>query len=368
METRILSTNDPSALAAALDVLRHGGVIAFPTDTVYGVGAHAFQPEAVRQLYVAKNRPAEKAIPLLIASAADLSLVAAEVPKIAWRLADRFWPGGLTLVVPRHPRVPDAVSSGPTVAVRVPDHSFPLALIAALDAPLAATSANLSGQPSPTTTDQVIAQLRGRVALILDGGPCPGGVPSTVVDVTVDPPVILRHGAISEETIRPTFQSLQEGNSIVKEKIMQVAIGSDHAGFPLKLEIVKHFNEIGQGYHDFGTYDTAACDHPDFAQAVAEAVARGEYERGILVCGTGIGMSIAANKVPGAYAALCHDVYSAHRSRWHNNANVLCLGARVIGVGLALEIVEAWLETPFSEGERHLRRNAKIAALEGKYK
>ena len=118
METRILSTNDPSALAAALDVLRHGGVIAFPTDTVYGVGAHAFQPEAVRQLYVAKNRPAEKAIPLLIASAADLSLVAAEVPKIAWRLADRLWPGGLTLVVPRHPRVPDAVSSGPTVAVR----------------------------------------------------------------------------------------------------------------------------------------------------------------------------------------------------------------------------------------------------------
>jgi ribose 5-phosphate isomerase B len=149
---------------------------------------------------------------------------------------------------------------------------------------------------------------------------------------------------------------------------MRVAIGSDHAGFPLKLEIVKYFNEIGQGYHDFGTYDTAACDHPDFARAVAEAVARGEYERGILVCGTGIGMSIAANKVPGVYAALCHDVYSARRSRWHNDANVLCLGGRVIGVGLALEIVEAWLETPFSEGERHLRRNAKIVALEGKDK
>lgn len=213
METRILSANDPSALAAALDVLRHGGVIAFPTDTVYGVGAHAFQPEAVRRLYVAKNRPAEKAIPLLIASVDDLPFVAAEVSETARRLAARFWPGGLTLVVPRHPRVPDVVSSGPTVAVRVPDHPIPLALIAALGAPLAATSANLSGQPSPTTADQVVAQLRGRVVLVLDGGPCPGGVPSTVIDVTVDPPVILRHGAISAEMIHSVLQSHRGSDS-----------------------------------------------------------------------------------------------------------------------------------------------------------
>jgi L-threonylcarbamoyladenylate synthase len=213
METRILSTNDPSAFDAALEVLCHGGVVAFPTDTVYGVGAHAFRPEAVRQLYVAKNRPAEKAIPLLIASADDLLLVAAEVSEIARRLAVHFWPGGLTLVVPRHPRVPGAVSSGPTVAVRVPDHPVPLALIAALGAPLAATSANLSGQPSPITAGQVDSQLRGRIALVLDGGPCPGGVPSTVVDVTVDPPVILRHEAISTETIRSVLQGLREGDS-----------------------------------------------------------------------------------------------------------------------------------------------------------
>jgi tRNA threonylcarbamoyl adenosine modification protein (Sua5/YciO/YrdC/YwlC family)/ribose 5-phosphate isomerase B len=365
METRVLSTNDPSALDVALEVLRRGGVVAFPTDTVYGVGAHAFQPEAVQQLYVAKNRPIEKAIPLLIASVDDLSLVAAGVSETARRLAARFWPGGLTLVVSRHPRVPDAVSSDPTVAVRMPDHSVPLALIASLGAPLAATSANLSGQPSPTTADQVADQLRGCVALILDGGPCPGGVSSTVVDVTVDPPVVLRHGAVSAETIQAALQNLWESD-LVKERIMRVAIGSDHAGFPLKLEIVKHFNEAGQGYHDFGTYDTAACDYPDFAQAVAEVVARGEYDRGILVCGTGIGMSIAANKVPGIRAALCHDIYSARQSRKHNGANVLCLGTRIIGVGLALEITEAWLETPFSQGERHLRRNTKIAALESK--
>ena len=147
----------------------------------------------------------------------------------------------------------------------------------------------------------------------------------------------------------------------------QIAIGSDHAGFPLKLEIVKHFNEVGQGYHDFGTYDTVPCDYSDFAQAVVEAVARGEYDRGILVCGTGVGMSIAANKMPGIRAAQCHDIYSAYLSRRHNDANVLCLGGRAVGGGLALEIIEAWLETPFSRGERHRRRNAKIAALEAKW-
>jgi L-threonylcarbamoyladenylate synthase len=202
VETRILPVTDPSALASALEVLHHGGVIAFPTDTVYGVGAHAFQAEAVEQLYVVKNRPAEKSIPLLIAGADDLLLVATEITETARRLAARFWPGGLTLVVPRHPRVPDAVSPGLTVAVRAPNHHFPLTLITALGAPLATTSANISGQPSPTTAAQVIAQLGGRVALILDGGPCPGGVPSTVVDMTMDPPVVLRHGAISEELIR----------------------------------------------------------------------------------------------------------------------------------------------------------------------
>ncbi len=210
METRILSADDPSALAAALEILRQGGVIAFPTDTVYGVGAHAFRPEAVERLYVAKGRPTEKAIPLLIASADDLPLVATEVSEVARWLAARFWPGGLTLVVSRHPCVPDAVSPGPTVAVRAPDHHCPLALIAALGAPLAATSANLSGQPSPLTADHVLAQLGGRVALILDGGPCPGGVPSTVIDVTVDPPVVLRHGALSAETIHAALQDLRE--------------------------------------------------------------------------------------------------------------------------------------------------------------
>ncbi|MFQ5856770.1 MAG: L-threonylcarbamoyladenylate synthase [Anaerolineae bacterium] len=194
-------------IAVAARILAEGGLVAFPTDTVYGVGAHAFQPEAVERIYVAKIRPRDKAIPILLARADDLALVAEGITETAWLLAETFWPGGLTLVLPKKANVPDVISAGgPTVAVRVPDHPVPLALMAALGAPLAATSANLSGRPSPVTAQEVEAELEGRIELILDGGRCPGGVPSTVLDLTTDPPSVLRAGAIAEEEIRSAWR------------------------------------------------------------------------------------------------------------------------------------------------------------------
>jgi L-threonylcarbamoyladenylate synthase len=199
---------EPDDLAQAIQVLRTGGLLAFPTDTVYGVGAHAWLPDAVRRLYVAKRRPRDKAIPLLIASVDALSQVAVDVPQAATILARRYWPGALTLVLRRHPRVPDAVTSGQeTVAVRVPDHPVTQALIAALGAPLAATSANLSGQPAPDTAQGVLAQLEARIDLVLDGGTCPGGIASTIVDLTVTPPAILRAGGISPQEIAELLDS-----------------------------------------------------------------------------------------------------------------------------------------------------------------
>ncbi|HID62131.1 MAG TPA: threonylcarbamoyl-AMP synthase [Anaerolineae bacterium] len=201
METRLLPITEDS-MAEAVHILSAGGLVAFPTDTVYGVGAHAFQPQAVQKIYAAKIRPRDKAIPLLLATPDDLSLVAESVPPVAHLLAERFWPGGLTLVLRKRAIVSDAVSSGPTVAVRVPDHPVTQALIVALGAPLAATSANLAGNPSPVTAQEVVGDLGGRIDLILDGGPCPGGIPSTVLDLTTDPPTILRSGAIAEEDIR----------------------------------------------------------------------------------------------------------------------------------------------------------------------
>ena len=142
-----------------------------------------------------------------------------------------------------------------------------------------------------------------------------------------------------------------------------IAIGSDHGGYALKEQIKKHLDELGLAYRDYGTDSEASCDYPIYGEAVARAVAGGEAERGIVICGTGIGISISANKVKGIRAALCGDCYSAEYTRRHNDANVLALGARVLGEGLAEKIVDTFLSTGF-EGGRHARRVALIAALE----
>ena len=139
-----------------------------------------------------------------------------------------------------------------------------------------------------------------------------------------------------------------------------LAIGSDHGGFYLKQAVMKHLEARGIDYKDFGTYTPDSCDYPDYGRAVALAVAEGACDRGIIICGTGIGISITANKVPGIRAALCGDCFSAEATRLHNDANILAMGARVVGEGLALKIVDTFLDTPFSNDERHIRRIAKI--------
>ncbi len=201
MRTAILLAQDPEMLARALTVLQGGGLVAFPTDTVYGLGALAFNAAAVGRIYAAKDRPLEKAVSVLIADPSDLAKVTLDVPRVAARLAGRFWPGPLTMIVRKHPDLPEAVSAGQTVGVRIPDHPVARALLR-VAGPMAVTSANLSGQASPSSAQEVYAQLAGRIALIVDGGKTPGGVPSTVVDCTGKEPRILRAGPVSEEEIR----------------------------------------------------------------------------------------------------------------------------------------------------------------------
>lgn len=147
---------------------------------------------------------------------------------------------------------------------------------------------------------------------------------------------------------------------------MKIALGSDHAGLPLKNEIIKHLEKKGVEVKDFGSYTEESCDYAGFALSVAEDVVGKNSDFGILVCGTGIGISIAANKVPGVRAAVCGDTFSAHACREHNNANILALGQRVVGVGLALDIVDIFLNTEF-EGGRHQRRIDGISEIEKKY-
>lgn len=196
METLRLAAAEPESLVRALAILRAGGLVAFPTDTVYGVGALAFDGRAVEAIYAAKDRPVEKAVPILIGDAEELEKVAASVPQMARVLAAHFWPGPLSLVVPRLKVLPSAVSADHTVAVREPDHPVARALLH-LAGPMAVTSANVSGEPSPVSADEVYRQLGGRIPLILDGGYTPGGIPSTVVDCTGQDPLILREGPIT---------------------------------------------------------------------------------------------------------------------------------------------------------------------------
>lgn len=187
-------------MAKAVSILRSGGLAAFPTDTVYGVGSLAFDGAAVESIYAAKNRPVDKAIPVLIADASDLDKVSAFLPSMAARLAEHFWPGPLTLVVPKHPDLPASISSTNSVGVRVPDHTVARELLR-LAGPMAVTSANISGGANPSTAQEVLDQLGGRIPLILDGGQTPGGLPSTVVDCTGAEPQILREGPIRKKEI-----------------------------------------------------------------------------------------------------------------------------------------------------------------------
>lgn len=147
---------------------------------------------------------------------------------------------------------------------------------------------------------------------------------------------------------------------------MKIALGSDHGGYSLKLEIMKHLENKGVEFKDFGTYTEESCDYPDYAEQVALEVAAHNFDFGILVCGTGIGISISANKVEGIRAAVCHNTFSAHATREHNNANILAMGERIVGPGLALDIVDAFLNSEF-EGGRHARRVNKITEIEKKH-
>jgi L-threonylcarbamoyladenylate synthase len=197
-----LTAQAMDALTRAVEALQGGRLVAFPTDTVYGLGAHGFLSAAVKRLYTIKERPGSVPIPLLLADTASIDLLCQDIPPVAWRIAERFWPGGLSLVLRRAPNVPDEVTAGgPTVAVRVPDQPMVRELARRLGAPLAATSANRHGQPAAVTADEVQRELGGWVPLILDGGRCPGGTASTVLDMTASPPAILRHGPVSAEEL-----------------------------------------------------------------------------------------------------------------------------------------------------------------------
>ncbi|MDO9518538.1 MAG: L-threonylcarbamoyladenylate synthase [Methanosarcinaceae archaeon] len=221
---KIDESNFADTISKAADIIKQGGTVAFPTETVYGLGADALDPVAVRKIFEAKGRPADNPLIVHIASRDSLDIIAKDIPPIAFELMDAFWPGPLTLVLKRTSAVPDITTGGlDTVAVRMPDNPVALALIKVAGTPLAAPSANTSGRPSPTTAEHVISDLSGRIDAVIDGGAVEVGVESTVLDVTSDVPAILRPGGVSLEDIKKyvgevvigyTDQAVEEGDVV----------------------------------------------------------------------------------------------------------------------------------------------------------
>ena len=187
----------------AISILKKGGVVAYPTDTVYGLGACMTDTAAVNRIFQVKGRPKGMALPVLLADKVQMESIVTSVPLSALRLADEFFPGALTIILPKSDIVPDIITGGGrTVAFRIPDHPVPLALIKGLGKPIVGTSANLSGQPSALTAGEVQAQIGDKIDMVIDGGRCPGGIESTVIDLSGKKPVVRRQGAISIEKLR----------------------------------------------------------------------------------------------------------------------------------------------------------------------
>jgi L-threonylcarbamoyladenylate synthase len=205
MHTLILPAEKPAAIESAVTLLKEGEIIAFPTDTVYGLASDAFHAPGIIKLFEAKGRESNKAISILVGDNSQVKLLTNHMTRVAKKLTERFWPGGLTVIVPRKDTLPELISTTKNVGIRMPDHPVALELLRSFG-PLATTSANLSGGSDPQSAIDVFDQLNGRIPLILNGGVCPGGVPSTVVDCTGEKPVILRYGAIPEEQILAVFK------------------------------------------------------------------------------------------------------------------------------------------------------------------
>ena len=488
MDTKILTTSKEDIKAAA-EIIRQGGLVAFPTETVYGLGANALDPEAVGKVYKAKGRPSDNPMIVHISHKDDMPKLTDLMTRDMERLMDACWPGPLTMVVPAKDIIPRVTTGGlDTVAVRMPSSEIARDLISESGVPIAAPSANLSGHPSPTTAQHCIDDLMGRVDAIISGDDCQVGIESTVIDMTGDVPMILRPGILTAEKLsgvlgkevipdpsllkkpeiskdtgnpvagddfRPRspgmkykhyapnaemtiyrgsedkvaeairnraeelrasgkkvetiiyhddetekaahefFARLREcdkngtdvilaaalkesgvgfsvmnrmfksaGYNIIdldceegSDRTMIIALASDHGGYALKEQVKKHLKEKDKNLKlvDLGTNSEESVDYPVYGKACAEAVASGKADLGIVCCGTGIGISIAANKVKGIRCGLCTSVEMAHLTKEHNNANMIALGGRTTSPELACAIVDEWLDTEFAGG-RHKRR------------
>jgi ribose 5-phosphate isomerase B len=350
METRILSQNQMNEV---VHDLHQDGVVAFPTDTVYGLAVKVSSSLAIQKLTQAKNRPQDKPYPLLVSSLEQIESYACLTHRDR-QLIKQWMPGSVTFVFKKNPDLQNAYfSESTTIAFRWSMSQWIKDLLDKMGEPLLLTSANISGDPASLNSDEVMKSLKGKIDCVVEGR-SGGGTPSTIIDASHPDLQLIRKGEVTMSEILKKSQS--------------VALACDHGAYPHKEAIKARLLELGYQVEDFGTMDGAAVDYPDTVYPAAQSVSEGKNTWGIVLCGTGIGASITANKVQGIRCALVFDVETASITRAHNDSNVLALGGRLTDVPTAVKIAETWLSSPFSNEERHIRRIHKLSDIENKEK
>ena len=346
METTIVTWNDKPLIVAAL---RKGKVVAFPTETVYGLGVISSSAKAYEALREAKNRPAEKPISLMCSSITQ-AVMHCEINVGTLGLLQNILPGEATLLLPSRKGIKHHIDLGTGVTgIRIPDSEDVRDIIEAVGQPLLVTSANLAGEPVCKDFEEVKRVFDGRIDMIVVGE-CRSQTPSTIIDCTKEELSLIRQGSIA----------LEDAKRIHASSKMAVALGSDHGGYLYKKAIRKHLLERGFIVHDYGTKSKASCDYPIFAQKAATAVADGVDDLGILVCTSGEGIAIAANKIPGVRCGIGYDDVATGKTREHNDANMIAFGQAYMKKKDVLRRVDIFLCETFSKLEKHHRRVCEI--------
>ncbi len=350
METKILKKED---IKSAISILKNGGLVAFPTDTVFGLAALASDKKAVSKLQEVKRRPDNKPFPMMVSSLSQIETVA----KLTMRdrqIITRWMPGALTLVLNKKETYrDDQQTQFSTVGIRMPKDPWILEVIQGVG-PLLVPSANISNDPPATTFEEVYKVFDGHIdAIVVDK--TNHSIPSTVLDATTEELKVLRQGEITIESIK---------HDLTEYLPLTIALATDHGGFEMKEKLKLMLDKWGYEVMDFGSFDQEAIDYTDTVYPAAKAVANQDADLGIVFCGTGIGASITANKVKGIRCALVNDISIAQVTREHNDSNILAMGGRVIDEDTMLKIVSIWLTTPFNEESRHQRRIDKIRKIE----
>ena len=341
MKTQVVEWENRSV---AIEALKQGEVVLFPTETVYGIACRA-EEEYYHLLRDSKDRPAEKPFTLMC-SQIEQVVSRCKVNAGISDVLQELMPGELTVLLKSRPMTPHCVDLGTGVTgVRIPNSKEVLSFIDELGEPLLVSSANLSGQKPALDFESALATFDGRVSVIIKGS-CVSSIPSTVVDLTGDEPKLIRQGSLPFEKIA----------KIYKKPAKTISLGSDHGGFAYKNAIAEHLKKQGYNVLDFGTNSEASCDYPIFGKAAAKSVASGESDFGIVVCTSGEGISIAANKVAGVRCGIGYDDGVSVKLREHNNANMIAFGQKYMKLEDVLRRVDLFLSTPFSVEAKHHRR------------